>query len=433
MTQSRKRLSEGEKLRQKAEEQLTDKLSKNYLNFSETDALKLVHELQVHQIELELTNEELSLANEKAINDAVKYSDLYDFAPSGYITLTREGRIVQLNLKAASMLGKERHRLIDSKFGLYISNETRLAFNLFLSDLFNENEIQSCEVTLSLEDINVKSYVILTGHFYRKDEQVLLIMVDITRRKEAEENLKDKILEVTAINKELEIFAHVNYELEQFAFVASHNLQEPLRTVSNYVQIINEDYSGQLDERANLYLQTIKDASQRMIIQLNSLLDFSRLGRNLKLKKVDCKKIIDDVICDLGSVIATSKANIEVGNLPVINVYADEFNLLFQNLVSNAIKFCRKDLKPEILICCERQDRFWKFSVTDNGIGIPPGQNEKIFLMFQRLHTNSEYAGNGIGLTFCKKIVEFHEGTIWIESVPGKGTTVHFTIADLEP
>jgi PAS domain S-box-containing protein len=266
---------------------------------------------------------------------------------------------------------------------------------------------------------------------YPNIEGVSVFIKDITERKKVEEGLMRKMAEITTLNKELEIFAHANKELEQFAFIASHNLQEPLRTISNFVQIMNEDYSEQLDNKAQQYLNVINDASHRMMIQLNSLLDFSRLGRNLKLTKVDCRHSIDNVIADLKSIIATSNASIEVGKMPVLNVYENEFNQLFQNFILNAIKFHRKDISPKILISSEKQNDLWKFSISDNGIGIEPENFDKMFVMFQRLHSDSEYQGSGIGLAFCNKIVQLHKGEIWVESTIGQGTTFNFTIPNL--
>lgn len=251
------------------------------------------------------------------------------------------------------------------------------------------------------------------------------------QRKKIEAELKIKIDEILSTNKKLEQFAHANEELEQFAFIASHNLQQPLRTVSNYVQIFEEDYSASFDEKAHTYLKVVKDSVNRMMILLNSLLDFSRLGRNLKLTEKDCRQLINNVIADLESLLTASDASIEVHEMPVLYLYESEFSQLIQNLVINAIKFQKKDNKPKISISAEKMDSKWKFSVSDNGIGIAPKYYDKIFEIFQRLHNDSEYKGSGIGLAFCKKIVQLHKGDIWIESAEGQGTTFHFTIANL--
>ena len=222
-----------------------------------------------------------------------------------------------------------------------------------------------------------------------------------------------------------------NKELEQFAYVASHDLQEPLRTVSNYMQVFKEDYSGLLDDNARSYLQSVTNATKRMSILVKSLLDFSRLGRNKKLTHVDCGKVVNDVIADLDAVIKTSNAVIEVAEMPDLNAYESELSQVFQNLITNAIKFQKKGSRPRMKIRAEKVDERWEFSVSDNGIGIAAAHFDRVFDIFQRLHTDEEYEGNGIGLANCKKIVQFHQGDIWVESSPGQGTTVHFAIPDL--
>jgi PAS domain S-box-containing protein len=237
--------------------------------------------------------------------------------------------------------------------------------------------------------------------------------------------------ELIIANKELEFQNEVNKVLEQFTYVVSHNLQEPLRTISNYIQVFEEDYSKILDENACKYLNLMDDSTKRMSMLLNSLSDISRLGRNIKLTNVDCKKIINDVIADLDTLIKTSNANIEVTEMPVLNGYEIELRQLFQNLITNAIKFQKKDIQPKINIRSEKINDKWKFSISDNGIGVASVDFERIFDIFQRLHTDAEYEGNGIGLSNCKKIVQLHHGEIWIESYLGQGSTFHFTIPNL--
>jgi light-regulated signal transduction histidine kinase (bacteriophytochrome) len=169
-----------------------------------------------------------------------------------------------------------------------------------------------------------------------------------------------------------------------------------------------------------------------MSMLIKALLDFSRLGRNRKLLFIDCHKIVADVIADLKTIIETSNTTIHIGELPKLNVYETEIRQLFQNLITNAIKFVRKSVAPKIEIQATREGDKWLFTVKDNGIGIAPVHYERVFEIFQRLHTNNEYEGNGIGLANCKKIIELHQGEIWIESGVGNGTTIKFSIPDLE-
>jgi len=217
--------------------------------------------------------------------------------------------------------------------------------------------------------------------------------------------------------------------LEQFAYIASHDLQEPLRTVSNYMQVFEEDYIELLDENARNYLQSVNNATRRMSTLIKSLLDFSRLGRNSKLKLVDCTKLVNEVIADLEALIKSTKTEIVVAEMPKIKVYEAEFREIFQNLITNAVKFQKKGSNPKINIGSEKFDNKWKFYVTDNGIGIDSVHFDRVFDIFKRLHANEDvYKGNGIGLANCRKIVQMHKGDIWVESTLGVGTTFNFTI-----
>jgi light-regulated signal transduction histidine kinase (bacteriophytochrome) len=275
-------------------------------------------------------------------------------------------------------------------------------------DLFavrkNGTEVQ---VEMSLNPIET-----VEGHM------VLVSVIDITERK----------IQETTIKKQLELEIK-NKELEQFAYIASHDLQEPLRTVSNYMQVFEEDYIGLLDDNARCYLKSVNSATRRMSILINSLLDFSRLGRNSKLKQVDCKKLVYEVIDDLKALIKATKTEIEVAEMPKLKVYEAELREVFQNLITNAIKFQKIDSLPKIQIWSDKIDDKWKFSVADNGIGIAPAHFDRVFDIFKRLHANEDqYKGNGIGLANCKKIIQMHKGDIWVESTLGTGSTFHFTL-----
>ena len=224
----------------------------------------------------------------------------------------------------------------------------------------------------------------------------------------------------------------VNNELKQFAYISSHQLQHPLRTIKNFVQIFEEDFSGKLDENAIRNLNIIKESTERMNSLIVSLSDFSRLGQNKQLSKVDIKRLIDNVLADLHNLLEISDPVVEVREMPVLNAYEVELGQVFQNLIVNAIKFRRKETRLVIKISSEQVNGKWRFSVSDNGIGIAPDQFPKLFSMFYRLHSDEkEYEGKGIGLAFCKKIIELHNGEIWVESNEKEGVTFYFTITSL--
>jgi hypothetical protein len=237
-------------------------------------------------------------------------------------------------------------------------------------------------------------------------------------RAHAEEELARKVEEL----------ARSNRELEQFAYVASHDLQEPLRMVAAYTQLLGERYRGRLDETADKYIGYATEGALRMQTLIQDLLEFSRVGRNETVaRKADCNAVVKNVLLNLQSSIQESGAAVACEALPVVPADRSQLSQVFQNLIGNAIKF-RKQEPPMISVRAERAGECWVFSVSDNGIGVAPEHAEAIFAVFQRLHTQSEFPGNGIGLAICKKIIEQQGGRIWVESQAGQGSTFKFTL-----
>ncbi|MFE5207978.1 ATP-binding protein [Streptomyces sp. NPDC056600] len=224
-----------------------------------------------------------------------------------------------------------------------------------------------------------------------------------------------------------------NAELEQFAYVASHDLQEPLRKVSSFTQLLQRRYGGQLDERADQYIGFAVDGANRMQKLINDLLAFSRVGRlHNDHRPADLDEILEDTLGNLSVAVEESGAEITRDPLPTVLGDTAQLGMLWQNLLSNAIKFRSPDRTPRINISTSRTGDTWTFAVTDNGIGIAPEFQEKVFVIFQRLHTKDAYPGTGIGLAMCKKIVEFHGGTIKIDPEYTLGTRVVFTLPAAE-
>jgi signal transduction histidine kinase len=219
-----------------------------------------------------------------------------------------------------------------------------------------------------------------------------------------------------------------NRELQQFAYVASHDLQEPLRTTTGFVHLFRKQYHGKIDEAADKYLDYIVQSSERMKLLIKDLLDYSKLGQEKKLQLTDCNRIMEEVLADLHKIIHETNAGIHTGVLPVLQVYPTEFKLLLQNLITNAIKFRKHGETPLIHIEADNMEGYWRFSVSDNGIGIEERNQERIFSLFQRLHSRSDYDGSGIGLAHCQKIIEMHRGRIYVQSELGKGSTFLFSL-----
>jgi light-regulated signal transduction histidine kinase (bacteriophytochrome) len=233
--------------------------------------------------------------------------------------------------------------------------------------------------------------------------------------------------EANEANKELE---RKNKELEQFAYVASHDMQEPLRTISSFVDLLNGQYKDRFDERAQKYMTYIVQGSDRMKVLINDLLEYSRIGKKREAAKINLNETVNAVLQDLSKAITDAGAIIEIEDLPIITAYPTEIKQLFQNLIVNAIKFRKKGTAPRIKVAAKKQDSEWQFMVHDNGIGIEPEHSDRIFVIFQRLHTRNEYEGSGIGLSHCKKIAELHKGKIWVESTPGQGSSFFFTVKE---
>jgi signal transduction histidine kinase len=226
--------------------------------------------------------------------------------------------------------------------------------------------------------------------------------------------------------------ARSNADLEQFAYVASHDLQEPLRKVTSFCQLLQRRYAGQLDERADQYIEFAVDGARRMQVLINDLLTFSRVGRNTDtFVAVDMHEIANRAAADLDDVLVAADGRVEVdADLPTVEGDPTLLLMLLRNLVGNAIKF-RGDRPPVVAIGATRKDdTVWTFTVADNGIGIEPEYADKVFVIFQRLHPREEYDGTGIGLALAKKIVEFHGGEIWIDTSRSDGTTIEFTIPE---
>ncbi|MEI7896752.1 MAG: PAS domain S-box protein [bacterium] len=372
-----------------------------------------------------------------------KYQTLFDLFPAGIMISDSQGQIIETNSVAKSMLGlapeQQKQRKIDGvEWQIVRPDGSPMPASEYASvRALNEKcQVENVEMgILKGEDqvtwINVSATPIpIEGY------GVAIVYNDITARKEADkeirllnETLEQRVAERTnqlvVMNKELTF--HLS-ELEQFSYVSNHDLQEPLRTINQFILLFNEKYAGTLDEEGEKYIEFISKSAARMSSLVKDLLDYSLLGKEGAKTLVDCNKIVEAVLNDLDDTIKGSSAKLIVQDLPTINGYETELRLLFQNLIENAIKYQKPDMVPEINISAESHGGEWLFSIKDNGIGFDKKHYEKIFIIFKRLHKRSEYHGTGIGLAHCKKIVEMHGGRIWVESTSGAGSTFMFTI-----
>ena len=532
------------------------------------DAKSLIHELRVHQIELEMQNDELHRSQIQLAESRMRYADLYDFAPVGYLTFDQEGLIVEANLTAAKQLGKERSRILKSPFFLNVSEKDRDAFRLHLTKVFKTGERQTCELRLApagigeefhakldsilIEDasgkglartsvtditegkrvevaLSQREYYLTAilenqpglvwlkdkeGRFlavnhafarscgmerpenvlgktdldiwprelaekYRNDDKAVLtrgapIVVeepindkgemkwfetfktpvlnkdgqilgtsgyarDITERKQMEEELRKsryelelRVQERTAeLNSYMAMLEQSNRALQDFASIASHDLQEPLRKVKTFGNILKQQCSSSLDDQGKDYLDRILNANQRMQSLLTGLLDYSRVTTKTEpFQEVDLSALIGQVLSDLEVRIVQTGGEVHIGRLPVISADPTQMRQLFQNLIGNALKFHKPDERPMVHVRAGSDtDSGCQIVIEDNGIGFEEQYLERIFAPFQRLHgRSSQYEGTGMGLAICQKIVERHGGSITARSEPGKGSTFIVTL-----
>jgi signal transduction histidine kinase len=245
-----------------------------------------------------------------------------------------------------------------------------------------------------------------------------VIIKEFNRRSRNEKMLKENAVDLERKNR----------EIEQFAFVASHDLQQPLRSISNFTGLLEQKIGGNVDMETIQYMNFIKGGATRMSALITDLLEYSRVGKDVKPEKIDCSAVVNEVISDMDAIITETGAQVNVGSLPIITGYG-YLRSVFRNLLSNALKFIQKDIRPVVNITAKDLGKEYLFTIEDNGIGIESAYMERIFIIFQRLHTRSDYPGTGIGLSICKKIVELHGGKIWADSEQGKGSSFHFTIS----
>ncbi|MBZ2165448.1 PAS domain-containing sensor histidine kinase [Methanobacterium spitsbergense] len=555
-----------EKLRKKAEETVKKQYNHKINQSKDTD--ELFHELQVHQVELEMQNEELRQAQIKLEDSQRKYFDLYNFAPDGYFTLDKEGIILEVNLKGASLLGVERLNLNKTAFIQYIAPDNQNKFyhhlqkvletrtndtidlklikkdnNIFYAHIetmyvpdgngnFKEfrlaitdiSDLKSTEMALkeseeryreifynnhtimilidpvnlniieanpaacnfygydyekllkmkisdintldldSIEDKMQKTVSKQEHHFifkhrlsngticdvdihsglipYKGKNVLCSVIHDITAQKKAEKILEKRNARINQMLN-IEINDHEkaeiklgnliskleisNKELEQFAYVSSHDLKEPLRMITSFLQLLQRRYANDLDQDANDFINFAVEGAKRLDMMINDLLEYSRVGsKEREFKYIYSEKIVETVLTNLKTQIQDKNAIVTYDSLPII--YASEYQMvqLFQNLISNAIKYNNKI--PKVHISAVKKDKEYVFSIKDNGIGIDKDHLERIFTIFQRLHTREEYDGTGIGLAISLRIIQQHRGKIWAESEPEKGSTFNLSI-----
>ncbi|MGD9008335.1 MAG: ATP-binding protein [Desulfobacteraceae bacterium] len=355
-----------------------------------------------------------------------RYRRLHQTMRDAFVQMDMTGRIVDANDAFQQMLGHEKKALLSMKEADLTPPRWRASIAKIVSEQV---------LPLGRSEVFEKEYLRADGSRFPAELRTFLItddsgnpigmwsiVRDVTQRKQAE-------MEREAAIKALK---RSNEDLKQFAYVASHDLQEPLRMVASYTQLLAERYEDQLDQKAHKFIHYAVDGAQRMQILIRDLLAFSRVEtRAQAFKPLDSHHVLCGAMANLKTLINETGALVTSGDLPIVQADESQLTQLFQNLISNGIKFRQPSTTPSIHISAQRVENRWRLAVQDNGIGIDSKYKERVFVIFQRLHTRDEYPGTGIGLAICKRIVHRHGGRIWFESSPGKGTTFYFTLPSI--
>lgn len=347
-------------------------------------------------------------------------------APSGMIMVDEMGRVVLVNSQVERMFGYSREELLGESIDLLVPSSVRAKHPCQRAGFFADPKARAMGAGRDLygqrkDGTQLPVEIGLNPLMTDGERFVLASIVDITERKHSEALLQEKLLELQRSNE----------DLQQFAYVCSHDLQEPLRVISNYSQLLARRYSDKLDQDANDFIEFTVDATRRMQELINDLLLYSRVDtKGKEFVRTACSEIVAIALANLRVSISESSAVVNCAELPVISADRSQLLQVFQNLIGNAIKF-RSENVPAVTVSAEDAGKNWLFSVNDNGLGFDMKYGERIFVIFQRLHTKEMYPGSGIGLAVCKKIIERHGGSIWAESEPGKGTKFSFTLPKL--
>ncbi|MBN1926562.1 MAG: response regulator [Prolixibacteraceae bacterium] len=422
MKRQNKNMTDAAKLRQKAEDQLKNQQSFKKTTLTEQELIKIIQELEIYQVELEMQNDELVTAKEKAELAEEKYSELYDFAPSGYISLTKDGRIVELNFVAARMLGTERSKIINKNFALFLPRNTLSDFNLFLKNIYTLQVKQTCELIIETEG-NLPMYVTIDGIVSRNKEICLLTLIDITKRK-VTENLLIEAKERAEESDRL-----------KSAFLAnmSHEIRTPMNGILGFAELLKEPKLN--GEKQKKYIGIIEKSGALMLNTINNLIDISRIEAHLmkvEMRNSNINEQIEYIHTFFEPEANAKKIDLSfINSLPsheaIIKTDREKVYAILTNLVKNAIKYSNKG---SITFGYVKKGNELEFFVRDTGIGIPKDRQEVIFERFIQADNDNikTVQGAGLGLAITKAFLEMLEGKIWVESEEGIGSTFYFTL-----
>jgi len=411
-------------LRRRAEKILKAKASAENSFGTDDETQRLLHELQVHKIELEMQNTELRQARDAVETALAKYTDLYDFAPVGYVTLDRDGTIGDVNLACALLLGIDRSLLIERRFGQFVAVDARSAFAAFLASVFANPAKEVCELTL-LKSKTLPVIVRIDAIADVSGQECRAAVIDISLRRQLEEKLEILNADLAVRAAELEA---ANIELETFNYSVSHDLRGPLTVIVGYCEVVEDLYGGKLDEKGRNFIRQIHEGAMSMNRLIDLLLNFSSVTRiEMHPEKIDLSNLAEEVAVGLKMAEPERRVTFRIAAGIMANGDAALLRVVLDNLFGNAWKY--SGARDETIIAFDVTDVDGKpaYFIRDNGQGFDMAFTDKLFIPFQRL-PGTAVEGHGIGLATVDRIVKRHGGRVWAESKPGEGSTFFFTL-----
>jgi PAS domain S-box-containing protein len=429
--------SSGQGLRRQAEAKLSQRKKKSAATPTATaDIQRLIHELQVHQIELEMQNEELMRAWAQAEETYRQYIDLYEFAPVGYFTLARDGAIRNVNLAGVNLLGANRDELMKRRLGIFVCNEFRPAFNAFLEKLLSGKGEETCEIAFERKG-NRPLWARVEATCFEGGQECRAMLTDITERKQAEELIYQYTheLEMRVEERTAEL-VRANNAKDDFLAIMSHELRTPLSSVLGFSEILLEGLQGPINKAQEQALKIIFSSGKHLLELIDDILDAARLKAGeleFRPKSVEVNEICQSSLIFIK--LSAEKKSIFVDYTPspvAVTVFADPKRLkqILINLLNNAIKFTPENGKIKLEVQADASRGLVSFSITDTGIGIKPEDQQQLFKPFVQLDSSSgrPYEGMGLGLSLVKKLVEMHGGSVKLQSEIGEGSCFTFVL-----
>lgn len=415
-------------LRQRAEELLRKNESIAIETTADEKTKEIIHELRVHQIEMEMQNEELRLSQEELNTSNSRYFDLYDLAPVGYLTFSENNLIQECNLTAASMFGVTRSSLIKKGISQILPETERDVFFSYLEECHRSNKQQSWE--MRLKRANGEQFWALMQVRPTQNRKYWVTFTDITASKQLlEKNLRLNLeLEQRVTERTAEL--KVSYqEMESFAYSVSHDLRAPLRSIDGFSLAILEDYGESLDEKGKDYLRRVRTATQKMGLLIDDILKLSRINRcELTRETLNLSELARIIAEELQSTEPERKVDIVIATGLITQGDGGLIKVALNNLLGNAWKFTSSHAEASIEFGSRKVEGETAYFVRDNGVGFDPQYKDKLFVTFQRLHTEQEYPGTGVGLSLVQHIIHRHGGKVWAEGALERGATFWFTV-----